>query len=391
MVFTVISSIALLLWLFFLVQIARGMRLIPRLSTTKSLPDDEIPALSVIVPARDEEGGIRACLESLLAQDHPRLEIIAVDDRSEDGTGRIMDEIARESDGRLQVIHVADLPDGWLGKCHALHLGARRATGDLILFTDGDILFAPSTLRLAVSHLEREGGDMLVVIPELLSGSFFERAVLFGFAMTFLALCPPWRVIDPRSRTAAGAGAFNLVRRSAYESAGGHGALRMALVDDLALSQLIKWSGGRLGMVSGVGEVRVRWQASAGGLVRGLEKNAFGSMGFSVPRAMFSVTSLLFISGWPWLGLLIGPWPSRAICAAIALGIFPLIGLSLRRSTGARDFPSLAFPLGGLVMSWTITRSAFVTLRQRGVRWRGTFHSLRELREFQRRTGLGRG
>ncbi|MBN1476807.1 glycosyltransferase [Candidatus Sumerlaeota bacterium] len=391
MILTVISSIILLLWMLFILQIVRGMRLIPRLSGVEPLPDGEIPSLTVIVPARDEERGIRACLESLLAQEHPRLEIIAVDDRSADATGQIMDEIARGSGRRLQVIHVTDLPEGWLGKCHALHLGAQRATGDLILFTDGDIQFAPSTLRLAVSRLDRERGDMLVVVPELLSDSYLERAVLFGFAMTFLALCPPWRVVNPRSRTAAGAGAFNLVRRSAYERAGGHEALRMALVDDLALAQLMKWSGGRLDMVSGIGQVRVRWQASMGGVVRGLEKNAFGSLGFSVPRAILSIVSLLLFCGWPWAGLLVGPWPSRAMCAAISLGLFPLLGLSLRRSTGARDFPSLAFPLGGLVMAWTIARSMVVTLRRGGVRWRGTFHPLRELRDFQRRTGLGRG
>jgi Glycosyl transferase family 2 len=391
MVFTVISSLVLLLWVLFVIRISRGMRLIPRLSGVEPLPGGEISSLSVIVPARDEEEGIRACLESLLAQDHPDLEIIAIDDRSADATGRIMEEIAQVSGGRLQVIHVTDLPDGWLGKCHALHLGAQRATGELILFTDGDIQFAPSTLRRAASLIEREHSDMLVVIPDLLSDSYLERAVLFGFALTFVALCPPWRVVDPRSRTAAGAGAFNLVRRSIHERAGGHGALRMALVDDLALAQLIKWNGGRLAMVSGIGEVRVRWQASAGGLVRGLEKNAFGSIGFSVPRAALAVGSLLLISGWPWLGLLMGPWPSRAICAVISLGIFPLLGLSLRRSTGVRDFPSLAFPLGGLVMAWTIARSAFVTLRQGGVRWRGTFQPLGELRDFQRRTGLGRG
>src|SRR6185436_14838718 len=123
-------------------------RRIPRLGDVPPLGDAEMPSISIVVAARNEARGIEAAMRSLLAQDVPRLEVVAVDDRSEDATGAILDRFA-EAEPRLRVVHVAELPDGWLGKCHALWLGAGQAAGELILFTDADVVMAPDTLRRA--------------------------------------------------------------------------------------------------------------------------------------------------------------------------------------------------------------------------------------------------
>ena len=130
------------------------------------------PLVSMIIPARDEGEKIDAALRSVLAVDYPNLEIIAVDDRSRDETGRVMDRLAAE-DPRLRVIHIETLPDGWLGKNHAMHVAAQAARGEFLLFTDGDVMFAPDALRRAVAYAEHTRIDHLCLSPNLVPGSYF--------------------------------------------------------------------------------------------------------------------------------------------------------------------------------------------------------------------------
>src|SRR5215218_1760725 len=163
----------------------------------------DVPPLSIVVAARNEARGIEQAMRSLLSQDAPRLEVVAVDDRSDDATGAILDRFA-EGEPRLRVVHVADLPPGWLGKNHALWLGAERAGGELLLFTDADVVMAPDTLRRAAAMMAAGGIDHLpagmhVDMPGWLLKTF---GVFFG--LMFTVFSRPWKARDPRSRSHVG-------------------------------------------------------------------------------------------------------------------------------------------------------------------------------------------
>src|SRR4051812_27154540 len=191
------------------------------------------PMVSVIVPARNEEEAIERCLRSLVAQTHPHLEIIAINDRSTDATGEIMDRVTAESDGRLRVIHIQLLPERWLGKTHAMWTAAAQAKGKWLLFTDGDIFFHPETLARAVNYCERIAADHLVIFPTPIMHGIGEHMMLAFFGVMATMALPPWRVAKRGAREHTGFCAFNFVRRSAYEAIGTYEELRLNVIDDL--------------------------------------------------------------------------------------------------------------------------------------------------------------
>lgn len=227
------------------------------------------PAVSVIVAARDESRSIEEALHSMADMDYPNFEVIAVNDRSADGTDAIMERVAAEG-SRIHVIHIRELPQGWLGKCHALHQGARRATGELLLFTDGDVRFKPDALRLAVRHLMANRLDHLVLCPGLTSKSYREDAIKSFFVMILIMAARAWAAAKPSRYVYVGAGAFNLVRRSAYEDIGGHEALRMEVVDDILIGKFIKQKGYRQDILVAQNYLELTWQEGVRGFVSGL-------------------------------------------------------------------------------------------------------------------------
>ncbi len=388
MIWTAAALAVTLLWSRFALRVMMGRRRIPDLCDIPPL-DSAAPRLSVIVPARDEAAAIGPCLESLLAQDHPDLEIIAVDDRSTDGTGAVMDEMAARSGGRLRVEHITALPAGWLGKCHALHVGAARATGEFVLFTDGDVIFEPSALSCAVAHATREDADQVVAMPGLLSETLGERVLLQFFVSVLFSAFPPWRAMNPRTAAFCGTGAFNLVRRSLWERLGGHRRLRLEVIDDVMLGREIKRAGGRVRVFAARDLIRVRWHATVAGLIRGLEKNFFAALRYRVTSAALGIIAMLALAWWPIAGMFLGPPPARALCAVTAVVIWPIAGGGMRRFTGLPLWLVWTTPLGAASLGVAVMRSTWVTLRQGGVRWRDTFHPLAELRAFSR--ALDRG
>jgi glycosyltransferase involved in cell wall biosynthesis len=384
MIWLIVSVVIFVAWFCAVLEVVIGMRKVPLLADLPDMePGESCPRLSVVIPARNEEGFVGAALQSLLKQEYPELEVIVVDDRSTDATGLVAESVAARSGGVMRVEHVTDLPDGWLGKCHAMALGAACSRGDYILFTDADIVFEPGVLRRTVAYLVRENADMLVVPPDMITHSFGERAVIATFITSFLLGFPPWRAISDGSRTFVGVGAFNMVRRSFYESIGGHDSLRMNVVDDVALGKLVKRSGGRVRVAVGNPMIRVRWYESVGAIIRGLEKNAFAAMSYSVLRTVGAVAGTLGFYWWPVVGLFVGPWPGRSLCAAVLLLIQPVGRVAARRITSVHPFYSFAYPLGSLAICWILLRSAFLTLRQGGIRWRDSFYPIGELRKHR--------
>src|SRR5262245_16515283 len=212
--------------LFLTVDLLRGVRRLGVLASIDAAGLTEFPRVSVIIPARNEQRNLARALRSVLNQDYPGLEIIAINDRSTDQTGNILHGLARDH-AALRVLDVAELPAGWLGKNHAAYLGAGHARGELLLFTDADVVMQPGTIRKAVCHLSRSGLDHLTVSPEVEMPGLLLHMFVAAFSVFFLTLMRPWKARDPRSRHFIGIGAFNLVRRAAYEAAGTHRAIAM--------------------------------------------------------------------------------------------------------------------------------------------------------------------
>ncbi|MGE3316120.1 MAG: glycosyltransferase family 2 protein [Planctomycetaceae bacterium] len=371
------------LFLFWIVMILpNAFAMLPRtiVRMTDALPDPAVwPSVSMIIPARDEGPKIEAALRSVLALQYPQLELIAIDDRSQDDTGRIMDRLAAE-DPRLHVIHIEQLPEGWLGKNHALHAGAQAARGEYILFTDGDIHFAPDTITRAVKYMEKTRADHLCIPPNMIPGSYMENALIAYFILLFLLGTQPW-LIPTRVRFAyAGVGAFNMLRRKSYEAFGGHVPIRLDVLDDVKLGKIVKRNGMRQEILNADDRVMVKWQDSAWHVIRGLEKNGFSTMDYSIPKLLIVSTMTLIITMGPYVGLFLIPSP--AAWGYIATLVFLLsIYAILAHKSGSSAWVAPALPVATLGMLFAFWRSAYVTFRQGGVKWRDTFYPLDLLRE----------
>ena len=377
-----LSGFVLLAWILISAAMLTGARRCGWLD--QNLPDEPSSPqrLSVVVPARNEEASVEPAMRSLLALDYPDMEVIAVDDRSEDHTGAILDRLAAE-DIRLRVVHVHDLPEGWLGKTNALQAGGELASGEWILFTDADVIFAPDALRRAVHLAQSRRLDHLALFPNLIMKGFWESLFLGFFGVMFCWFYRPWEASDPHSRGYVGMGAFNLVRTDTYRLAGGHIDLRLAIVDDVELGHHLKMSGAHSDCQASGSLVRVRWLQGLGGAVRGLTKNTFAGMGFRPAAVIFQSAALVLISVWPAVGLFVGAAGSRGLCIAAVAGMM----ISSRAVVFGRSpnpLYGLGYPLAGLIFAFTMWRSMFRTYRNGGVIWRGTLYPLDLLRGRKR-------
>jgi len=252
---TGVIVVSALFWLGAACMLALGLRRLKSLADAVPLPNEALPSLTLIAAAKDEADRIEGAVRSFLTQDYPGLRIIVVDDRSVDGTGAILDRIALGAP-RLQVIHVHTLPAGWIGKCHALARASAAAKTDWLLFTDGDIELAPDAVRRAVSFALQEKLDHLAVAPDMIVESLGEAVFIGYFLAMFYLSQQPWRAPNQRAKSSIGIGAFNLVRRAAYERSGGHERIRYEMIDDLGLGRILKQSGERQMLALHGGAVR---------------------------------------------------------------------------------------------------------------------------------------
>lgn len=363
-----------------LVEALLAWRLVRPLPEPGGFPASPLPRLSVVVPARNEEGGLQRALPALLGQDYPDLEVVLVDDRSTDGTGAVMRRLAA---GRqdVSVVSVERLPAGWLGKNHAVHVGAGRAGGEWLLLTDADVLLEPGALRRAVGVAEREGLDHLCLVPRLELPGYGLRSFVAFFYTAFLVYRGYYRANLPASGVGVGIGAFNLVRRSAFERAGGYAARPLRPEDDLSLGRGIKALGLCQRLMLGQDVLSVRWYASLGQMVRGVEKNVFPALDYSALKVGgYSVGTLLFAL-WPFVEVFLSGGAARALLlGAIAAQILTFV--ITNRFLGWRVLPLAAgYPFCALVFVFVLVRSTVLVLLRGGIFWRGTFYPLSALRD----------
>jgi glycosyltransferase involved in cell wall biosynthesis len=346
------------------------------------------PFVSVIVPARDEGRKIEAGLKSLLASDYPNFEIIAINDRSRDETGVIMDRLANESplpvgqgegrQNRLRAMHISELPNGWLGKNHALQTGYRQSDGEWLLFTDGDVVHDPQTLRRAIRFAVAKDIDHLALFPDIEAEGLFEAAFVACFGLIFAAGTQPYLIPTRWPRAYCGVGAYNLVRRSALDRAGGFEPIKLDILDDVKLGKLLKRTGARASVLRAAEGLGIRWQSSAWSCITGLEKNAFASANFSVLQLLWMCVLLTLVFCGPVAGAVLAGNARLGFVAAAALSHL-LYGFNACLFGHSFWLFPLLIP-SGLAFVFAFLRSGWIALRQQGVRWRDTFYPLEVLR-----------
>ena len=372
-------------WLLLVLQWRWNLRRIPDLIAQPAPhPAGGLPLLSVIVPARNEEGGIAATLRSLLASEGIPLEILAVDDRSTDQTGPIMDAIAdaigqEPSEAKLSVLHVTDLPAGWLGKTHAMELAAQQAKGEWLLFTDGDVVFDPHALRQSLCFAIESRADHMVLVPTVLLRTPGERMMIAFLQVAALWAVRLWRVPDPRAKLdSIGVGAFNLLRREAYDSFGGWQALRLQVVEDMALGRLVKKRGLAQRVALGRDLVSVRWATGAFGVVENLTKNLFAVFFF---RPELLLAGAFFVA----LGTLFPLVMCFVALSSFGPMLLMLVALTIAYQKAGEyqhfsTFQLLLYPAASCLLIYALLRSMTLALWRGGIYWRGTFYPLKELR-----------
>jgi glycosyl transferase family 21 len=276
-------------------------------------------------------------------------------------------------------VPVTDLPNGWLGKTHAMHFGAERATGELLLFTDADVIMERSVISRAVGYLRHENIDHLAVTPQLrMPGRLLS---MFGgaFALFFGLYAKPWKARDPKSSRHIGIGAFNLVRTEAYRTVGGHRLIAMRPDDDMKLGKLIKKRGFRQDMVRGDGLITVEWYSSIGELIRGLEKNSFAGVEYNLAAVVAACIAQLAVFVWPLLAL----WYTDGATWCLNLAIVALLAMLYMDNAychGATRWHCVGIPVTALLFQYIVWRATLKTLWNHGIDWRGTHYSLQELK-----------
>ena len=378
LILTILLIPVALVWVYFGLRTGIGILYLPRLAAVIPLEDARLPFVSVLFSARDEAEKLPDALRSQLAQDYPRYEVVAVDDRSADATAQILNEFARGCK-LLKVLQVAELPAGWLGKPHGLTRAYERSGGEWLIFTDADVRFTPEVLRHAVSLALQRNLDHLTLLGRVDQIGFWEKIALTYFQVMFAFGVQPWEVSNPRSRSYAGVGAFQMIRRSTYEAIGTHRRLRMEVVEDMKLGKLVKLAGFRSAVAMAEGSVRVRWHAGLGNLILGPTKNFFAASEFRVRLVMLQICSLLLGSVVPFVVVLLATGVPR-IFAAIA--VIAALSIHAGAAIAGRSSPlyALTHPIGALIFCYMLGRSTVVTLRQGGIVWRDTFYPLDELR-----------
>ncbi len=344
--------------------------------------------VSVVIPARNEEANIARAVRSVAAQQGVR-EIIAVNDGSTDRTGEILDALRGEIPA-LRVIHTEALPEGWAGKSHSAATGARQALGEWLLFTDADTEHRAGSLAALVERAERIGADLLSLSPGQRVVTWWEKSVI---PLVYVHLARLYRfeeVSDRGSPAAAANGQYLLVRREAYDRAGGHEAVRAEILEDVELARRVKAGGGRLIFLPGAEWAETRMYQTFGQMWQGWTKNLYLLYSRNLARLLATLAEvalldfalpLIFIA----LCVMMVFWHSGAALAAVAVFVAALwrrwtYRVSLARLGFDPRLANFLVPGAGL-FGLLLINSALAHRWRRSVRWKGREYPARTPRK----------
>jgi glycosyltransferase involved in cell wall biosynthesis len=265
-------------------------------------------SVTIIVPARNEETTIAACVTSLASQAEIA-EILVVNDQSTDSTASVVRGLMQEIPN-LRLLESGELPDGWVGKNHALWVGVREAKSPWLLFTDADAEHERVSVSRALQIANEQGAALVSFSPEQITQTWYEKALIPYIYLRLAKRFSYENVNDPNTRAAAANGQFLMMRRDVYDAIGGHAGVAGEVLEDVALAMRVKAAGHRISFGSGKGIVHVRMYRSFQAMWQGWKKNLYRLMG-GTPWAVFREIE----SSLPWIPLLM-----------IALGLkFPLL------------------------------------------------------------------
>jgi glycosyltransferase involved in cell wall biosynthesis len=236
-----------------------------------------LTTVSAIIPARNEEPVIATCIESLARQ--PEIsEIVVVDDQSTDGTAHVVRKLI-DKYAHVRLLQAGRLPDGWVGKNHALWIGVQHAKGDWLLFTDADAEHEPGSVARALQFAREREADLVSFSPEQITEEWYEKALIPYVYLRLAKFFSYDAVNDPKSKAAAANGQFLMIRRDVYNAIGGHASVAGEVLEDVAIAMRVKAAGHCIWFDSGKGIVRVRMYRSFDEMWQGWKKNLYRLIG----------------------------------------------------------------------------------------------------------------
>jgi chlorobactene glucosyltransferase len=350
-----------------------------------SLNDKDLPFITVIVPARNEEGKIGRCLESLALQNYPNFEVIAVDDRSDDSTGAIINDLAAKYPV-IKCIKGKEAPPGWIGKCSALVQAVKHASSrenQWFLFTDADTCHTSNSLRYAVSYAVEHKANLISFMPVQELGSFWEQAVMPVLLGSFLCGDPLNTINEHTNERAYAYGQYILVQRDVYESVGGHESVHDQILDDISLARVVKAKGYRIISADGRLLYKVRMYTDLESLWHGWTKNLYALIECNIVYLILVIVLVNTAIVGPYfsvaylLGTLLHGESSPAILwlTAMVACQFSLLYIWYRRCCehylGVNWKQFFLLPVGSLAMTVIYLYSAYLVHSGHKVSWKG--------------------
>lgn len=359
-------------------EIALGMRRMTHMGDVSPLQQENLPKVSVIIPACNEAATIEPALRSVLAMDYANQEVMVVNDRSTDETGVVLERIQKEYP-HLQIHKISQLPKGWLGKNHALQHGAEHAQGEYLLFTDADITMEKTAVARAVSHMLENRLDHVSMFFKNIAPGGLLNALFLEVGAGLLWQFKPWKAKDTNSKRYIGVGAFNLVKASAYSAIGGHRAIALDPIDDIMLGKMIKLHGLSQDCLLGHDFVQVKWYASVREFIDGCMKNGFALFDYSLARVLFTVFMISMLTILPLWALFLTSGITRGLFGAIIIIriLSYVYGFS---NIGVTPWYSAWSLITPYITVYIAIKAAVITTRNNGIVWRGTFYPLDELK-----------
>ena len=384
-VFTVILLGIFITWISLMNTMYKSFTKAPFLDIFEKKETD-MPKVSVILPARNEEDFITKCLETLCKQNYKNFEIIAINDSSEDKTGEIIEKFAK-NDSRVIHVSAREKPKNWMGKNWACMEGFKKATGDLLLFTDADTKFEKNVMELTVSHLLSENLDALTVIPRLRCIDKITKITLPMLSTFLHSRYSALNVNNPKKEVGYFFGSFFMITREIYEGIGTHEIVKQEIVEDGALGKITKESGGVLKMVRGEHLIEALYSRSAKEMWNGLKRlmvplyhqNSSWAVGvfFAVlfilfmPIPLLTYSIIAFDSSLSFTTLLIS-----AIISTITL--FLASALEAKMGLNLSLVYSIFAPIGGLIVVLGFLAGILQANKSTAVSWRGRKYSVKE-------------
>ncbi|MGC9467009.1 MAG: glycosyltransferase [Anaerolineae bacterium] len=343
------------------------------------------PKVSILIPARNEGAVIGQTVRRLLVQTYPNLEILVLDDDSTDGT-RQAALTAGAGDPRLEVIQGQPLPPGWLGKNWACHQLSKVASGDILIFTDADVIWSPDAVSKLVGEMQHSGSDLQTVWPTQITKTWPERLTVPLMAFVIVGYLPLLAVHHtPWSIFAAAMGQCLAFRRPIYSTIGGHQAVRQSIIEDVTFAKRVKQAGGRLRVADGDGVISCRMYQSWPEVRRGFAKNILAGHGNSIPFLLLSWAFHWLLWLCPWIWLAAGAWLPANTWLRTCWPEWPLLlvalGVGIRALTAAfsrqRVRDAVWMPISTLLMAIIASQAIWWHLRYGGPRWRGRTINIR--------------